>query len=78
MYTGQRDIKDHPFFRKIDWDKLNAKQVKPPIIPKAGLNFDADFTNMDAEITPISSYTLVDVDQDLFKGFDYEVSLSDA
>lgn len=28
-----RDIKDEPFFRSIDWNKLENGQIKPPINP---------------------------------------------
>lgn len=31
-YNGADEIKKHPFFRKINWDKL--LQVSPPFIPK--------------------------------------------
>lgn len=27
-------IKGHSFFAEIDWDKLERKQVPPPLIPK--------------------------------------------
>lgn len=30
-----------------DWDKLAAKEIKPPMIPKSGTgNFDTSFTSM--------------------------------
>mmetsp|Transcript_17735 Transcript_17735/g.26566 ORF Transcript_17735/g.26566 Transcript_17735/m.26566 type:complete len:756 (-) Transcript_17735:132-2399(-) len=31
---GARTVKKHPWFKKLDWDKLAAMKVKPPIIPK--------------------------------------------
>jgi len=79
--SGKRDVMDHPFFRALDWEKLASKKIKPPFVPKSGkkaLNFDAEFTMQKAVITPIGKTTVDDVDQDLFKEFDYETSLSEA
>lgn len=40
------DIKKHPFFKGIDWEKLYAKQVKPPYIPPVKSKVD------DSQISP--------------------------
>ncbi|KLO11260.1 kinase-like protein [Schizopora paradoxa] len=52
---AQRDceeLKEHPFFRTIDWKALAAKQVTPPFIPvvesdESTAYFDPEFTSAD-------------------------------
>jgi len=42
--TGFEDIKNHPFFSDIDWEKLVQKGVQPPFVPDSNkVNFDATF-----------------------------------
>ncbi|KAK7695957.1 hypothetical protein QCA50_000596 [Cerrena zonata] len=52
---SQRDaaeLKEHPFFKMIDWDALARKQVTPPFKPvvesdESVANFDPEFTTAD-------------------------------
>ncbi|KAI0304202.1 kinase-like protein [Russula brevipes] len=52
---AQRDaaeLKEHPFFKSIDWDALAQKQVTPPFKPvvesdESTSNFDPEFTSAD-------------------------------
>ena len=55
--NDSRDIKCHPFFKGIDWDKLMAKKITPPFKPFVSgpedtRNIDAMFTNETAKDTP--------------------------
>ena len=31
--TGDQDIKNHPFFAPIEWDKLEQRKLEPPFKP---------------------------------------------
>ncbi|MEQ2196292.1 hypothetical protein XENOCAPTIV_004836 [Xenoophorus captivus] len=74
--TGFADINGHPFFRNVDWDLLEQKQVVPPFKPNIsgefGLdNFDAQFTNEPIQLTPDDEDIVRKIDQSEFEGFEY-------
>ncbi|EYC44544.1 hypothetical protein Y032_0457g1791 [Ancylostoma ceylanicum] len=74
--VAEADIKDHPFFRRIDWFKLEARQVQPPFKPKLKSpddvsNFDSEFTHEIPRLTPIDRLFLMNLDQTEFNGFSY-------
>ncbi|XP_039563142.1 ribosomal protein S6 kinase alpha-2 isoform X2 [Passer montanus] len=49
-FDGVEEIKRHPFFVTIDWNKLYRKEIKPPFKPAVGrpedtFHFDPEFTS---------------------------------
>lgn len=76
LQTGFADIKSHTFFRSIDWDMLEKKQVVPPFKPQItddyGLeNFDTQFTSEPVQLTPDDEDVIKRIDQSEFEGFEY-------
>ncbi|CAH1733382.1 unnamed protein product [Aphis gossypii] len=72
-YTGFHDVKTHPFFKSIDWEMLEQKQVIPLYKPQ--LNSDRDFANFASEFTEEPVHLTPDdpqiIDQSNFEDFDY-------
>ncbi|XP_059150475.1 protein kinase C delta type-like isoform X2 [Physella acuta] len=69
-------INSHPFFRNIDWEKLETRQIPPPFKPKIknasdSSNFDSDFTSEKAELTPTDPALLQTMNQNVFKHFSF-------
>ncbi|XP_030588508.1 protein kinase C zeta type [Archocentrus centrarchus] len=76
VQTGFTDIKSHTFFRSIDWEQLDKKEVTPPFKPQIsdeyGLeNFDTQFTNEPVQLTPDDEDVIKRIDQSEFEGFEY-------
>ncbi|XP_077435726.1 protein kinase C zeta type [Vanacampus margaritifer] len=76
VQTGFTDIKSHTFFRSIDWEQLEKKEMTPPFMPQIsddyGLeNFDTQFTNEPVQLTPDDESVIKRIDQSEFEGFEY-------
>lgn len=57
------ELKDHPFFKSIDWKALALKQVTPPFKPvvesdESTNNFDPEFTSADIRDVGIADMVL--------------------
>lgn len=74
--TGFADITSHPFYKSIDWELLEAKQVTPPYKPKLVTDrdlehFDPQFTSEPVLLTPDDLKVIDKIDQSEFEGFEY-------
>ena len=77
---GAKKIKQHPYFKGINWDEAFNKKLKPPFIPQ--LKDETDLTYFDCMFTDekissdesdISGITL-NINKTEFKGFTYVAS----
>ncbi|XP_023345348.1 ribosomal protein S6 kinase 2 beta [Eurytemora carolleeae] len=75
--AGIEDLKKHPFFASIDWNKLLNKEVQPPFQPTVvqddAFYFDTEYTcrtPKDSPAVPASAAT-----HELFRGFSYVAPL---
>uniref|UniRef100_A0A4W4FNL5 Protein kinase C n=1 Tax=Electrophorus electricus TaxID=8005 RepID=A0A4W4FNL5_ELEEL len=68
---AQREIREHPFFRWIDWERLERLEIQPPFKPRAVKNFDKFFTSASAALTPSDPDVLAAIDQEDFRGFTF-------
>ncbi|CAL4149104.1 unnamed protein product, partial [Meganyctiphanes norvegica] len=74
--TGFTDIVTHPFFKTIDWEMLEQRQVPPPYRPRLDsdrdlANFPPEFTDEPMQLTPDDQREIDNIDQSEFEGFEY-------
>ncbi|XP_066142309.1 atypical protein kinase C-like [Euwallacea fornicatus] len=70
------EITGHQFFKSIDWDLLEQKQVPPPYKPRLDsdrdlANFPPEFTDEPVHLTPDDPRVIEKIDQSEFEGFEY-------
>ena len=77
-YNGADEVKNHPFFKGIDFDKVLKKEYKPPFIPKLKDDtdlryFDENFTQLNVENEKFEEkHDEEDKDEFNFEGFSYQ------
>ncbi|GMT36604.1 hypothetical protein PFISCL1PPCAC_27901, partial [Pristionchus fissidentatus] len=74
--TGNRDIIEHPFFRRIDWQKIERREIQPPFKPKLKTptsteNFDVGFLKLPLRLTPPDWLVLENLKGDEFGEFTF-------
>lgn len=72
--TDAAEIKSHPFFSNIDWEKLYGREIQPPFVPVISKG-ESDVKYFDEEFTserPVESFAEVIADEDdNFDNFDF-------
>ncbi|XP_074311933.1 serine/threonine-protein kinase AtPK2/AtPK19-like [Silene latifolia] len=72
--TGSKGIKNHKWFKPINWRKLEAREIQPSFRPEVGgklctANFEKRWTDMPLVISPAASPN--DTGNLVFKNFSY-------
>ncbi|XP_076275797.1 atypical protein kinase C-like isoform X2 [Rhynchophorus ferrugineus] len=70
------EISNHQFFKTIDWELLEHKQIPPPYKPRLDsdrdlTNFPPEFTDEPVHLTPDDPRIIEKIDQSEFEGFEY-------
>ncbi|XP_021914540.1 putative protein kinase C delta type homolog isoform X2 [Zootermopsis nevadensis] len=70
------DVVDQPFFRNMNWNALERRELEPPFKPRVQhpldvQYFDKAFTAERAKLTPVEKDILQSMDQTQFQGFSY-------
>ncbi|NXL83311.1 KPCD kinase, partial [Alectura lathami] len=70
------NIRDHPFFKTINWTALEKREVDPPFRPKVKSasdynNFDREFLNEKPKLSYSDKNLIDSMDQSAFDGFSF-------
>ncbi|KAG2777148.1 hypothetical protein JG687_00007402 [Phytophthora cactorum] len=74
VVKGVQALKRHPFFKSVDWEKMETLRVPPPMVPS--VSDEADTSNFDKKFTDMSASDLlcdpvIEEDNNLFRGFSF-------
>lgn len=75
-YCTRTNIREHRFFRPIDWEALERKELEAPFVPnvKSAVdtdNFDPEFTMEHAQLSPVETALIQTINQEEFAGFSF-------
>ncbi|KAI1721220.1 protein kinase domain-containing protein [Ditylenchus destructor] len=69
------EVKDHPFFRGVDWQVVYLRRMPPPLIPPRGEVNAADaFDIGNFDDDEVKGVKLTDADSELYKNFNITIS----
>ncbi|KAK0421219.1 hypothetical protein QR680_015121 [Steinernema hermaphroditum] len=72
---GPLEVKDHPFFRNIDWQTVYLRRMPPPLIPPRGEVNAADaFDIGNFDDDEVKGVKLSEADSELYKNFNITIS----
>ncbi|RLN69956.1 hypothetical protein BBP00_00000037 [Phytophthora kernoviae] len=57
VVRGVQALKRHPFFKKVDWNKMEGLRVPPPKVPL--VSHEADTSNFDKKFTDMPASDLI-------------------
>ncbi|KAG1708275.1 hypothetical protein DVH05_024957 [Phytophthora capsici] len=74
VVKGVQALKRHPFFKSVDWKKMETLRVPPPKVPSVSgeadtSNFDKKFTDMPA--SDLLCDAVIEEHNNLFRGFSF-------
>ncbi|VDM30348.1 unnamed protein product [Hydatigera taeniaeformis] len=74
--AGSLEIRDHVFFRRINWELIESRAIQPPFKPcvrdkRDTSNFDSAFTELPTELTPTDKLFIMNLSQTEFEGFSF-------
>jgi len=73
---GIEEVKEHPFFEGVDWEKHAKLDSKPPFMPDTErANCSANFELEDQFFGDVKAPKLTPEQQKLFEGFEYNVAV---
>ncbi|KAM7542770.1 hypothetical protein Aperf_G00000000919 [Anoplocephala perfoliata] len=74
--VGSLEIRDHVFFRRVNWELIEARAIQPPFKPcvrdkRDTSNFDSAFTDLPTELSPTDKFFIMNLSQTEFEGFSF-------
>ena len=75
MFFRAEEVKDHPFFKGVDWQVIYLRRMPPPLIPPRGEVNAADaFDIGNFDDDEVKGVKLGEPDNELYKNFNITIS----